>query len=150
MELLMITYCYVKGTCAPVVPPSKVRGEWSRNTPPFGCPWQQCFCLGPRFSKRKITRYTKYFIHFPSWRSDKAASFSNLFVASGFTWPSPLSWHPEKFFSNLEVIKTYLRSPIQQKHLNSLANMSIDSASRRCLNLDKILRNFANVKAGFI
>jgi len=71
--------------------------------------------------------------------------FPNLL---GFTWPCPLPWHPEKsFFSNLKVIKTYLRSSIQQKHLNSLAIISIESKIRKCLNLGKILRNFADVKA---
>jgi len=50
-------------------------------------------------------------------------------------------------FSNLKVIKTYLRLSIQQKHLNRLAVMSIESEIRRGLKLDKILRNFANVKA---
>jgi len=46
---------------------------------------QQYFCLGRRFSKRKITRYDKYFVCFTSQRSDKAASFLNLFIDLGFT-----------------------------------------------------------------
>jgi len=40
-----------------------------------------------------------------------------------------------------------LRKSIQQEHLNSLAIVSIESELRRGLNLDKILRNFADVKA---
>jgi len=40
-----------------------------------------------------------------------------------------------------------LRKSIQQEHINSLATVSIESKIRGGLNLDKILRNFANVKA---
>jgi len=50
-------------------------------------------------------------------------------------------------FSNLKVIQTYLRSSIPQKHLNSFAIKHIESEIRRGLNLDKILRNFADVNA---
>jgi len=38
---------------------------------------------------------------------------------------------PKKEFINLKVVKAYLRSLIQQEHLNSLAIMSIESEIRR-------------------
>jgi len=37
----------------------------------------------------------------------------------------------KKEFTNLKVVKAYLRSSIQQEHLNSLAIMSIESDVRR-------------------
>ena len=37
----------------------------------------------------------------------------------------------KRSFSNLKVIKTYLRKSIQQEHLNSLAIVSIESEIHR-------------------
>ena len=50
-------------------------------------------------------------------------------------------------FSKLKLIKTYFRSSIQLERLNSLAIMSIEFEIRRGLKVDKILKDFANVKA---
>ena len=44
-------------------------------------------------------------------------------------------------------MKAYLRSSIQQEPLNSLTIMSIESKVSRGLNPEKILEDFANVKA---
>jgi len=53
---------------------------------------------------------------------------------------------PRKALSTLKLIKTYLRSLIQQYRLNSLEILSIESEISRGLNLDKILREIANAK----
>jgi len=53
----------------------------------------------------------------------------------------------KRSFSKLNVIRAYMRTSIQQKHLNSLAIMANESKICRGLNLEKILRNFGNVKA---
>ena len=47
----------------------------------------------------------------------------------------------------LRLIKTYLRSSIQQERLNSLKIMSIESKISRGLNMDKILKHFVDVEA---
>jgi len=47
----------------------------------------------------------------------------------------------------LKLIKTYLRSSIQQKRLNSLTIMSTESKISRGLNLDKVLKVTANATA---
>jgi len=52
-----------------------------------------------------------------------------------------------KTFSKLKLIKTYFRSSIQQKRLNSLTITSIESKSSRGLNLDKVLKGTADAKA---
>jgi len=49
MELLMILVC--KGTCAPVAPPFKGKGEMPRNAPLFRRPWLQYL--------EKIATYSK-------------------------------------------------------------------------------------------
>jgi len=49
-------------------------------------------------------------------------------------------------FSNLKLIKTYLRSSIHQERLHSLTMMSIESEISRCLNLDKVLKDIANAR----
>ena len=75
----------------------------------------------------------------------------NLFLSlicplpSGFTWPFQLA-SGERSFSQLNLIKTYLRSSIQQERRNSLAIMFVESEINRGLNLDK-LKDMANAKA---
>jgi len=55
--------------------------------------------------------------------------------------------YAKRIFSKLKAIRTYMRSSIQQEHLNSLAIMADESKICTGLSLDKMLRNFANVKA---
>jgi len=53
---------------------------------------------------------------------------------------------PRKALSKLKLIKTYLRSLIQQYRLNSLEILSTELEISRGLNLDKILKEIANAK----
>jgi len=64
----------------------------------------------------------------------------------GLTFPITVT-SGKKSFSALKVIKTFLRSSIQQEYLNSSAFMSTNSEIRKGSKVDKILKNFANVKA---
>jgi len=73
------------------------------------------------------------------------ALFLKSLLPSGLTWPSPIPLYRD-IRKIINVIKTYLRSSIQQEHLNSLAIMAFEYEIRRGLHLDKMLRNFANVK----
>ena len=53
----------------------------------------------------------------------------------------------ERSFSKLKLIKTYLRSVINQERLNNLALISIESPISREINYEKILKDFASKKA---
>jgi len=71
-------------------------------------------------------------IHFPSQRSDKAASFPNLFLALRIYLIITVTVASGKrSFANLKVIKTYLRSSIQQAYLNSVAIIPLNPNSLR-------------------
>ena len=53
----------------------------------------------------------------------------------------------ERRFSILKLIKTYLRSTISQERLNNLAMLSIENYIAKTIDLENILRDFANKKA---
>jgi len=67
-------------------------------------------------------------------------------LPSGCTWPCHLA-SGERSFSPLKLIKTYFRSSIQPERLNSLDIMSTEFEISRGLKIDKILKDFADVKA---
>ena len=52
----------------------------------------------------------------------------------------------ERSFSKLKLIKNYLRSTMQQIYLNNLAIMSIKSEISRGLNMNTVLKDFAEKK----
>ena len=79
--------------------------------------------------------------------SNRYTTFPNFFIALGIYINIAVSVAcEERSFSKLKLI-AYLRSSIQQEPLNSLTIMSIESKVSRGLNLDIILKDFANVKA---
>jgi len=64
-------------------------------------------------------------IHFPPQRSDKAAFHPNLFLTFRIYLTIPVTVASGKrSFANLKVIKTYLRSSIQQAYLNIVWRLS--------------------------
>ncbi|GBL65942.1 hypothetical protein AVEN_144299-1 [Araneus ventricosus] len=80
--------------------------------------------------------------------NNRSTAFPNLFIALRILLTIPVTVASgEISFSKLKLIKTYLRSSIQQERLNSLAIMSIESEISRSLDLDKILKDFAEKKA---
>ncbi|GBM06123.1 hypothetical protein AVEN_134591-1 [Araneus ventricosus] len=80
--------------------------------------------------------------------NNRSTAFPNLFIALRILLTIPVTVASgERSFSKLKLIKTYLRSSIQQERLNSLAIMSIESEISRSLDLDKILKDFAEKKA---
>ena len=80
--------------------------------------------------------------------NNRSTAFPNLFIALRIFLIIPVTVASgERSFSKLKLIKTYLRSSIQQERLNSLAIMSIESDISRSLNLDKIIRDFVEKKA---
>ena len=80
--------------------------------------------------------------------NERATAFPNLFIALRFFLTIPVTVASgERSFSQLKLIKNYLRSTMQQVRLNSLAIMSIESETSRSLNLDTIIREFAEKKA---
>ena len=52
----------------------------------------------------------------------------------------------ERSFSKLKLIKTYLRSTVSQKRLNSLAMISVESEIAKSIEYESILKNSANKK----
>lgn len=80
--------------------------------------------------------------------NNRSTAFPNLFIALRIFLTIPVTVASgERSFSKLKLIKTYLRSSIQQERLNSLAIISIESDISRSLNLDKIIKDFAEKKA---
>ena len=53
----------------------------------------------------------------------------------------------ERSFSKLRLIKSYLRSTMNQDRLRSLALLSIEAQSAESLETDQIIDDFANAKA---
>jgi len=83
-----------------------------------------CFRRLSLFRNLKCVLFSRSFnsvIHFPSQRTDKAASFPNLFLVLRIYLTIPVAVAcGRKNFAKLKVIKTYLRSSIRQAYLNSL------------------------------
>ena len=52
----------------------------------------------------------------------------------------------ERSFSELRMVKNYLRSSCGQDRLSGLALLSIESKVARSLNLDDLIKNFASMK----
>ena len=81
-------------------------------------------------------------------RNNRYPFFHNLFIALRMYITIPVTLASGKrSYSMLRLIKTYLRSSIQQERLNSLKIMSIESKISRGLNMDKILKHFVDVEA---
>jgi len=53
----------------------------------------------------------------------------------------------ERSFSKLKLVKTYLRSIMQDDRLSGLAVLSIENAETRKLDVSKIIDDFASRKA---
>ena len=53
----------------------------------------------------------------------------------------------ERSFSKLKLVKTYLRSIMQDDRLSGLAVLSIENAEARKLDVSKIIDDFASQKA---
>ena len=53
----------------------------------------------------------------------------------------------ERSFSKLKLIKTYLRSTMQDDRLSGLAVLSVENAEARKLDVSKIIDDFASRKA---
>ncbi|XP_065642806.1 52 kDa repressor of the inhibitor of the protein kinase-like [Hydra vulgaris] len=80
--------------------------------------------------------------------NDRSTAFPNLFIALKVLMTIPVTVASvERSFSKLKLIKTYLRSVINQERLNNLALISIESPISREINYEKILKDFASKKA---
>ncbi|XP_047132451.1 uncharacterized protein LOC124811181 [Hydra vulgaris] len=80
--------------------------------------------------------------------NDRSTAFPNLFIALKILMTIPVTVASgERSFSKLKLIKTYLRSVINQERLNNLALISIESPISREINYEKILKDFASKKA---
>ena len=53
----------------------------------------------------------------------------------------------ERSFSELKLIKTYLRSKISQERLDDLAILSIENAEAKSIDKAELIQRFANVNA---
>jgi len=53
----------------------------------------------------------------------------------------------ERSFSKLKLIKTYLRSTVNQTKLTNLALLSIEKEKSNSIDFDLVINNFAEVKA---
>ncbi|XP_047139200.1 uncharacterized protein LOC124815076 [Hydra vulgaris] len=78
----------------------------------------------------------------------RSTAFPNLFIALKIQMTIPVTVASgERSFSKLKLIKTYLRSVINQERLNNLALISIESPISREIIYEKILKDFASKKA---
>jgi len=50
----------------------------------------------------------------------------------------------ERFFSKLELVKNYVRSAMSQTRLVDLAKLNIESGIVRQVDIDSVIKNFAN------
>jgi hypothetical protein len=53
----------------------------------------------------------------------------------------------ERSFSNLKVIKTYLRSSMSQEILSSLVTLSVENAITQNLDISELVKTLADKKA---
>ena len=80
--------------------------------------------------------------------SNRFTAFPNVFIALNIYLTMPVTVASGKrSFSKLKLIKTYLRSTISQERLNNLAMLSIENDIAKTIDLEIILRDFANKKA---
>ena len=54
----------------------------------------------------------------------------------------------KRSFSKLKLIKTYLRSTMNQVRLTSMATLSIERKITEWINFDEVIKDFASMKAG--
>lgn len=80
--------------------------------------------------------------------NNRFTAFPNVFIALRIYLTMPVTVASgERSFSKLKLIKTYLRSTISQERLNNLAMISIENDIAKTIDLENILRDFANKKA---
>ena len=80
--------------------------------------------------------------------NNRFTAFPNVFIALRIYLTMPVTVASgERSFSKLKLIKTYLRSTISQERLNNLAMLSIENYIAKTIDLENILRDFANKKA---
>lgn len=73
--------------------------------------------------------------------------YGNLSIALRLLLTLPITVASgERSFSTLKQIKTYLRSTMSQERLNGLAMISIEQRVRRSLNMEDIIKSFAEAK----
>ncbi|XP_030403408.1 uncharacterized protein LOC115643472 [Gopherus evgoodei] len=76
--------------------------------------------------------------------NNRSTAFPNLFIAIQIFLTIPVTVASgERSFSKLNLIKTYLRSTMQEDRLRSLAIMSIECEVMKSLTLGNILKDFA-------
>ena len=74
--------------------------------------------------------------------------FPNLFIAIRILLTLPVTVaSAERSFSKLKIIKNYLRSSMSQERLVGLALISIESEISGSLEYDKLIKEFAEIKA---
>jgi len=82
---------------------------------------------------------------FPPQGSDEA-DFPNFLLPSRYTFDYRSDRGIRRKFSQLKLIKIFLRSSVQRERLNILTIVFIESEMSRGLNLDKVLKDIANAK----
>ena len=74
--------------------------------------------------------------------------FPNLFIAIRILLTLPVTVaSAERSFSKLKIIKNYLRSSMSQERLVGFALISIESEISGSLEYDKLIKEFAEIKA---
>jgi hypothetical protein len=74
--------------------------------------------------------------------------YPNIWVSPSILLTMPVSFASgERSFSELKLIKTYLRSSMSQERLNSLATLSIENAIAQNLYFSELVKTFADKKA---
>ncbi|XP_039373733.1 zinc finger MYM-type protein 1-like [Mauremys reevesii] len=79
--------------------------------------------------------------------NNRSTGFPNLFIAIRIFLTIPVTVASgERSFSKLNLIKTYLRSTMQEDRLNNLAIMSIECEVMKSLELGNLLKDFVRQK----